>query len=282
MQPATPSPAGSRSKRGEFRVELGTRPVLREPITKRGAEIFPKAGALSVALAALALALAFSTLTPSAPGAPRVASTSQATLSQARVIRDDLNARIGLVPGAGLYVTEATSTDVVDSFTLLSENLLDARFVPARGGVWYTICPDRALCPYPASRLSRPASDRLARRLALELVLRTFLASDAPVVGVSLPTPHFVAVVFEREELAAQVDMPALARALRAEPLLDPAVAALAKTAGEGQRLEPASPLQRAIDELTRPRTYLFLGFEPGPYGPMSWAGMPCWPTVDW
>jgi hypothetical protein len=235
-----------------------------------------------VALAALAVAFAVGTITSSAAGAPPIAQTSQATLSQARGIRDDLNARIGLVPGAGLSVTEATSTDVVDSFTLLSEDLLDARFVSTAGGVWYELCQDGTTCPYPAPRLSRPAGDRLARRIALELVLRTFLASDAPVVGVSLPTPHFVAVIIEQDELAARVDMPALARALRAEPLLDPAVAALAKTASEGQRLEPPSSLQRTIGELTRPRTYLFLDFEPGPYGPMSWAGIPCWPIVRW
>jgi hypothetical protein len=235
-----------------------------------------------VALVALAIALAVGTLTTPATGAVPTAQTSQATLSQARGIRDDLNARIGRVPGAALAVTEATSTDAIDSFTLLSEDLLDARFVPAAGGVWYELCHDGATCPYPAPRLSRPAGDRLARRLALELVLRTFLASDAPVVGVSLPTPHFVAVIFEREELAARVDMPALSRALRAEPLADPAVTALAKTASEGRRLESLSSLQRTIDELTRPRTYLFLGFELGPYGPMSWAGMPCWPVVGW
>ena len=110
---------------------------------------------------------------------------------------------------------------MIDSFTLLSDDLFDARFVPAAGGVWYTICPDRALCPYPASRLSRPASDRLARRLALELALRTFLETDAPAVGVALPTPHFVAVILEREELARKVNMSALANALSQEPLLD-------------------------------------------------------------
>jgi hypothetical protein len=58
-------------------------------------------------------------------------------------------------------------------------------------------------------------------------------------------------------------------------------VTALAKAASGRPRLE-LSALQRTVDELTRPRTYLFLGFEPGPYGPMSWAGMPCWPIVDW
>lgn len=235
-----------------------------------------------VVLAAIATAFAVGTLTTPATGAAPTAQTSQATLSQARGIRDDLNARIGRVPGAALAVTEATSTDAIDSFTLLSEDLLDARFVPAAGGVWYELCHDGATCPYPAPRLSRPAGDRLARRLALELVLRTFLASDAPVVGVSLPTPHFVAVIFERDELAREVDMAALAAALSQEAPVDRSATALTGVLrGEG-RLDPAAALQWKVDALTRPRTYLFLGFEPGPYGPMSWAGMPCWPIVDW
>jgi hypothetical protein len=229
-----------------------------------------------------ALTIAVGTLTPSATGAPPLAPASAATLAQAGTIREELNTRIRLVPGAGLSVTEATSTDMIDSFTLLSQDLLDARFVPAAGGVWYTLCPTAVGCPSPASRFARRADDRFARRLALELALRTFVTSDAPLVGVALPTPRFVAVIFERDELAAKVDMPALARALRAEPLVDPAVAALAKTARAGNQWTPFSSLQRTIDELTRPRTYLFLDFEPGPYGPMSWAGMPCWPVVDW
>jgi len=235
-------------------------------------------GVLAVALAVLVV-FAVGAVVSTARGA---AATSPATLAHAVSIRDEVNTRIRLLAGPGLSVTEATSTDMIDSFTLLSDDLLDARFVPASGGVWYTICPDRALCPYPSSRLSRPASDRLARRLALELALRTFLETDAPVVGVALPTPHFVAVVLEREELAREVDMPALASALRQEPLPDRPRVALAKALDGDRALTPATPLQRTIDELTRPRTYLYLGFEPGPWGPMSWAGMPCWPEVSW
>jgi len=235
---------------------------------------------LAVTLATFVVVVAVGTVVSTARGA--APGTSPATLVRAASIRDEVNTRIQLLAGAGLSVTEATSTDLIDSFTLLSDDLFDARFVPARGGVWYTICPDRAPCPYPASRLSRPASDRLARALALELALRTFLETDAPVVGVALPTPHFVALVLEREELAREVNMSALASALRAGPLQDRPLAALAKALDGDRALTPATPLQRTIDELTRPRTYLYLGFEPGPYGPMSWAGMPCWPEVSW
>ena len=214
-------------------------------------------------LAALTAALAVGTLTTPAAGAPPITHTTQTTLAQAVTIRDEVDTRIGRVRGAGLSVTEATSTDVIDSFTLLSQSLLDARVVPARGGVWYAICAKGALCPYPKPRLSRPAGDYLPRRLALELALRTFLETDAPVVGVSLPTPGFVAVVFEREALARTVDMAELAGSLREEPLLDP----------------PAW-LRALVGELTRPSTYFFIGLEPGPYGSLSWAGFPCWPTT--
>ncbi len=236
-------------------------------------------GVLAAAFATLVV-FAVGTVVSTARGA--AAATSPATLAQAASIRNEVNTRIRVLAGAGVSVTEATSTDMIDSFTLLSDDLFDARFVPARGGVWYTICPDRALCPYPASRLSRPASDRLARRLALELALRTFLETDAPVVGIALPTPQFVAVILEREELARIVDMPALASALRREPLLDRPRAALARALDGDRALNPATPLQRTVDELTRPRTYLFLDFERGPYGSRSWAGMPCWPAVSW
>jgi hypothetical protein len=234
-----------------------------------------------VGLAALTLALAVGTITSPAEGAVPTQSTSPATLSQARSIRAEINARIGLVSGAGLSVTEATSTDVLDSFTLLSADLLDARFVPAKGGVWYTICPERALCPYPALLRTRPAADYFAQRLALELVVRTFLETDAPVVGVALPTPNYVALVVEREELEREVNPADLAQALRAEPLLDPPMMlAGARTGGERPRARPA--LQRTVDALTRPRTYLFLGLESGPYGNVSWAGLPCWPVIGW
>ena len=74
----------------------------------------------------------------------------------------------------------------------------------------------------------------------------------------------------------------ALAAALSREAPVDRSATALTGVLrGEG-RLDPAAALQRTVDAVTRPRTYLFLDFEPGPYGPMSWAGMPCWPIVDW
>lgn len=192
-------------------------------------------------------------------GVESVEPTRQA---QADTIRAELQARVQLLPNSGLAITESTTTDAVDSFTLLSRDLLERRFVSAAGGVWYAICPARAVCPFPARRMSRSARELVPRRLALQLAIRTFLETDAPVVGIALPTPHIVAVVLERKELAS-IEMNAVARMLASTPLLD------------------SSPeLERVVDELTLPRTYLFLGFEPGSRGGLSWAGMPRWPVA--
>jgi hypothetical protein len=213
---------------------------------------------------------------------PATQSPSPTTLAHAGAIRDDVNGRIRLVAGAGLAVTDASSTDVLESFSLLSDDLLDTRFVLARGGVWYAICPERALCPYPAPWLARPASDHLVRQVALQLVLRTFLETDAPVVGVALPTPQFVALIVEREELARKVDLAAVARALGEQPLLDPTLSAFALAPRAHAEPHPQAALLRLVEELTRPRTYLFIGLEFGPTGGPSWAGMPYWPAPRW
>lgn len=197
------------------------------------------------------------------PAAAATESTPPSTLSQAGTIRADLNARLKLGSPVRLTITEATSMEPVSWFTLLSEDLLELRYVPAENGVWYAICPPGTRCPYPPRRRSRAVADPLPRLLALELALRTLLETDAPVVSVSLPTPRFVAVVIERVELERQVDLQSLARALRGEPLLD-----------------PSASFARLVEELTRPRTYLFLGLEPGPDGRAAWAGLPRWPLL--
>lgn len=193
----------------------------------------------------------------SSPAGARVEPTTQAD-----TIRADLQARVRLLAEPALAITESTTTDAIDSFTLLSRDLLELRFVSAAGGVWYAICPARATCPFPARRMALAALEPVPRRLALELAVRTFLETDAPVVGVALPTARVVAVVFEREELAG-VELATLARKLDRAPLGD-----------------PPDDLRRAVDELTIPRTYHFLGFEPGARGGLSWAGMPRWPVA--
>jgi hypothetical protein len=187
-----------------------------------------------------------------------------ARLTQAQGIRADVHARAQRLPGVGLRVTAPTTTDAIESFTLLSQDLLERRFVSARNGIWYSICPASAPCVSPAARVARPAAGFLPRRLALELAARTFLATDAQVVAVGLPTPRIVAVVIVRGELAPEADLQALARALGREPTLD----------------SPA--LRGQVDALTRPRTYVSLGLEPGPSGGPSWTGLPRWPAISW
>jgi hypothetical protein len=166
------------------------------------------------------------------------------------------------VPGRGLAVTEATTTGVIESFTLVTPDLLDARVVAADNGLYFALCPPAADCPYPARRLARPAADLLPRRLALELALRAFLETSATVVAVSLPTPRFVLFVVERDELAREVDMPALAAALAGRP------------AGA-----TGASLAETVDRVTRPRVFVVVGLEPTPSGRGTLAAIPRWPA---
>ena len=181
-------------------------------------------------------------------------------LTGAQAIRAEIDARYRRASGQALAVTEATSSDVLESFALLTPDLLGMRFLPADNGIWYAICPVGASCPYPARRLARPAVDLSPRRLAVELALRTFIETSADLVAVSLPTPRFIALVVEREELAREVDVPALANALSGDP---------ARTL--------SASLQAVVNRVTRPRVFVALGLEPAPSGRDSWVGCPRW-----
>src|SRR5262245_51616074 len=91
---------------------------------------------------------AFATAVASAsPVAPTLEPRS---LARAQAIRAQLDARYRVVRGRGLSVTEATATGVIESFTLLTPDLLETRLLPADNGIYYAICPVRASCPYPA------------------------------------------------------------------------------------------------------------------------------------
>ncbi len=181
-------------------------------------------------------------------------------LARAQMIRGQVDARYRLLPGRKLTVTEATSTGVVESFTLPTPDLLETRVLAADNGIYYAICPVRATCPYPARRFALSAANPVPRRLALELALRTFLETSADVVAVSLPTARFVLFVVERTELAREVDLPTLAKALDGDP----------------SRALSAS-LEGVVDRVTRARLFLFLGLEATPSGRDSWAGLPRW-----
>lgn len=213
-----------------------------------------------VLIAALALFAAVATLATAATASEALEPRS---LARAKAIRAQVDARYRVLPDRrGLAVTQATSTGVVESFTLLTPDLLEARFLSADNGIWYAICQVRAICPYPARRFARPAADLLPRRLALELALRTFLETSVDVVAVSLPTPRFIALIVERNELAREVDLRSLAKALGGNPSRALSVS-----------------MQGVVDRLTRPRVFLALGLEPTSNGRQSWGGMPLWPT---
>jgi hypothetical protein len=198
--------------------------------------------------------------------APPASETLDVRLARAQTIRADAHARMQRLPGAQLRLATPTTTDEIEAFMLLSEDLLGQRFVAAANGVWYSICARRGPCVAPAPRLTRPAADHVARRLALELAVRTFLETDAPVVTVSLPTSRVVVVVLARDELAREADLDSLASRLRRQPL----------------HIAPSAGLRNLVDTLTRPRTYVYLGLEPAPNGGTAWGGMPLWPRVRW
>jgi len=146
----------------------------------------------------------------------------------------------------------------------LTARLDEARVVPADNGIYFAICPAGARRPYPARRFARPAADLLPRRLALELALRTFLETSTTVVAVSLPTQRLVFFTVERDELAREVDMPALAEALNGDP-------------GDA----PAAWLHRVVDQVTRPRLFVPIALEPTPSGRETLGAMPLWPAVS-
>lgn len=173
--------------------------------------------------------------------APAISSQplEQEALAHARQIRAEVSARYRKPHGARLAVTEASTTDVIDSFTLFTSPLEEPRGVPAVNGIYYAICPVRATCPYPG-RSARSAAAFVPRREALELAVRTFLETSANLVVVSLPTRRFVLLVLERDEVMAAVDAPALRDALSG----DPAAA-------------PDPPLRRVVDQLTLQHLFL-------------------------
>jgi hypothetical protein len=79
-------------------------------------------------------------------------------LARARAIRAEVDARYRLMPGRKLSVTDATTTAVVDSLTLLTDPFAAPRVVPATNGVYFAICSAAATCPYPARSASWPAA----------------------------------------------------------------------------------------------------------------------------
>jgi hypothetical protein len=181
-------------------------------------------------------------------------------LTQARTIKAEVSARY--VRGPKLRVTEASPTNVIEYYLLLTADFLGLRVVPADNGIHYAICPVDATCPYPGQRSARQPSAFAPRREALELAVRTFLETSSTLVSVSLPTLDYVFFIIERDELAREADLPGLARALSGNPAR-----------------APAASLREIVDGITRPRLFVALGLEPTPSGRQALGAVPLWPA---
>ena len=196
---------------------------------------------------------------PVAAGSPETRADDSRPVSRARVIQLEVSSRYTRSRANGLEVTEASSTGVIESFTLVSAELTDSRVVSAENGIYYAICSVGALCPYPAQRFARPAAAFRPRRLAIELAVRTFTETTANVVAVSLPTRNFVLFVIERNELAGD-DLSSLVEDLGRDP-----------------RHPPSDALRELVDRTTRHRIFAFAGFEPTPSGRDSLGAVALW-----
>lgn len=168
-----------------------------------------RASGLALRLVRFLIVLAVLAAAAGTASAGRSAATRPAlepdTLARVRTIRSELSARYALLPGRRLVVTEATTTGVVPTLTLVAD-WLEPRVVPSDDGIYYGICSARARCPYPKRSAAWRAAAFLPRRLALELALRTFAETSVTLVVVALPTRDPVWVVFEREDLLADIE----------------------------------------------------------------------------
>jgi hypothetical protein len=161
-------------------------------------------------------------------------------VAQAHEIGADVDARYRRRSGPNLAVTEASSTGVIDSFTLFGNPVEMPRVVPAANGIYFAICPVRATCPYPGRRFARSPAAFAPRRAALELAVRTFLETSADLVVVSLPTARFVLLVLERDDVIGEIDAFALRDALEGDPTR-----------------APDASLRRIVDRMSLPRLFL-------------------------
>lgn len=166
------------------------------------------------------------------------------SLARAKVIRANVNARYRRVPGRKLAVREVTTMGVVDSLTLMTATAELPREVPTDNGIYFAICSARARCPYTRRSAAWPAVAFRPRRQALELAVRTFLRTTVSLVVVALPTRSPTWLVFERDDLLAELGAP-----LREQVLGDPRFA--------------DAKLRDGVDRVARPRTYIPLEVAP-------------------
>jgi hypothetical protein len=184
---------------------------------------------------------------PAKPSSSPASALETEALKSARLIRAEVAARYRHVPGRKLAVTEATSTGVVETITLITDWVAPWRVVPADNGIYFAICSARAKCPYPARSGAWPASAFKPRRQALELAVRTLRETSVDLVVVALPTARPTWIVVERDDLIASVDASALLDRLASNPaVVDPL-------------------LRQIVDRLTGTRLFLPLPILPPP-----------------
>jgi hypothetical protein len=188
------------------------------------------------ALTSVVLALGAAAAVPAHSSATATPAPTPDALMRAQAIRADVNARYRLLHGRKLVVTGATSTGGASMLVLMTADWLEGRIVPTDDGIFFDTCSARATCPYPVRRAAWPVAAVVPRRQALELALRTFLETTVSLVVVSLPTPHPVWVVFERDVLLADMDAPAVLDRLASSPATTDL------------------PLRELVVRLTRPR----------------------------
>jgi hypothetical protein len=204
--------------------------------------------ARQVVLALAALAAVAVGAAPAPGSSPATLSASTDTVARARQVARAVDARY-----AGLRITEASSTAVIESLRLFDDPL-NPRLVPASNGIYFSVCPNRARCPYPARRAARRPGALAPRRVALDLAVHTFLETSADLVVVSLPTTAFIVLVFERTLL----DAPDVSDVLTAHPPGD-----------------TSAPLRSVVDANTLPRLYRPFGLESTPTGRDSLLAFP-------
>ena len=138
------------------------------------------------------------------------------TLQRAKGIAREVESSYRPAAGTRFHVTDVSLTLVVATVELGASASQPARSIPADDGVHFAVCPaGTAMCAAPGRGVSRRAFSA-AGRVGLELVLRTFLETQATLVVVSLPRADGwppAALVVERSFLRG-IDADALLRQL--------------------------------------------------------------------
>jgi hypothetical protein len=229
-------------------IRVGAVPFTATAQALRGGGARTPSRTLLLVLATLATGVAVAATAHSSATAasPTAAALEPKALARARAIRAEVSARYRRLPGRKLAVTEAMTTGVVDTLTLVTD-WLDPHVVPAHNGIYFAICSLHANCPYPRRAAAWRPLAFLPRRQAVELALRTLLETSVSLVVVALPTAEPVWVVFERDDLLSSID----------------GSAALEQVAASRASVQP--PLRELVDQLTQPRLFVPLPILPPP-----------------